>query len=131
MRISWQLLGGVRVNEVDEVLEAVASYFSLLSEPTRLKVLHAICERERSVGEIVTETGLTQTSVSRQLSALYAGGVLSRRKEGSMVFYQVADTTLVELCRTACVRIAGQIEERRPLKRALLKFMPAAGARFK
>lgn len=119
------------MHEVDEVLESVASYFSLLSEPTRLKVLHAICERERSVGEIVKETGLTQTSVSRQLSALYARGVLTRRKDGSMVFYKVADTTLVELCRTACVRIASQIEERRPLKRALLKFMPGNSQRPK
>jgi len=119
------------VHEVDEVLESVASYFSLLSEPTRLKVLHAICERERSVGDIVAETGLSQTTVSRQLSGLYARGVLTRRKEGSMVFYRVADTTLIELCRTACVRIAGQIEERRPLKRALLRFMPGGGARPK
>lgn len=119
------------MNEIDEVLESVASYFSLLAEPTRLRVLHAICDRERSVGDIVKETGLTQTNVSRQLSALYARGVLIRRKEGSMVFYQVADTTLVELCRTACVRIAGQIEERRPLKRALLKFMPGNAARPK
>lgn len=117
------------MHEVDEVLEAVASYFSLLSEPTRLKVLHAICERERSVGEIVVETGLTQTNVSRQLSALRARGVVGRRKNGSMVFYRVTDTTLVELCRAACVRIASRIEERRPLKRALLKFMPGSGQR--
>jgi len=117
------------VPEVDDVLESVASYFSLLSEPTRLKVLHSICERERSVGEIVVETGLTQPTVSRQLSGLYARGVLSRRKQGSMVFYRVVDATLVELCRAACVRIAGQIEARRPLKRALLKFMPGGGAR--
>jgi DNA-binding transcriptional ArsR family regulator len=119
------------MHEVDEVLESVASYFSLLSEPTRLKVLHSICERERSVGEIVKETGLTQTNVSRQLSALYARGVLARRKDGSMVFYRVTDTTLVELCRAACVRIASQIEERRPLKRALLKFMPGNAQRPK
>lgn len=112
--------------EVDEVLDAVAAYFSLLADPTRLKVLHAICDRERSVGDIVDETGLTQTTVSRQLAALHVRGVVSRRKAGSMVFYRVADPTLLELCRTACLRIAGQLGERQPLKRALRKFMPAA-----
>jgi DNA-binding transcriptional ArsR family regulator len=111
-------------SEVDEVLQSVAAYFGLLAEPSRLKVMHTICERERSVGEIVVETGLTQTNVSRQLRHLHVRGVVSRRKEGSQVFYRVADATLVELCRTACVRIASQIEERRPLKKALLKFMP-------
>jgi DNA-binding transcriptional ArsR family regulator len=119
----------VQMRDVDEVLEAVASYFRLLAEPTRLKVLHAICERERSVNDIVAETGLTQTNVSRQLRALHVRGVLSRRKEGNLVFYKVVDTTLMELCRTACVRIAGQIDERRPLRKALLRFMPEVAAK--
>jgi DNA-binding transcriptional ArsR family regulator len=115
------------MSEVDQVLESVASYFGLLAEPTRLKVLHTICDRERSVTDIVNATGLTQSNVSRQLRSLHARGVLSRRRQANMVFYQVADRTLVELCRTACGRIASQIDERRPLKKALLKFMPRDG----
>ena len=119
------------MSEVDQVLESVAAFFGLLAEPTRLKVLHSICNRERSVGEIVEQTGLTQSNVSRQLSGLHARGVVSRRKVGNMVFYKVVDTTLMELCRAVCARIAGQIEERRPLKRALLKFMPDAARPYK
>ena len=117
---------GHRASEVDEVLQSVAAYFGLLAEPSRLKVMHTICERERSVGEIVADTGLTQSNVSRQLRHLHARGVLARRKDGSQVFYRVADDTLIELCRAACLRIASQIEERRPLRKALLKFMPQA-----
>jgi DNA-binding transcriptional ArsR family regulator len=113
-------------SEVDQVLQSVAAYFGLLAEPSRLKVMHSICERERSVGEIVADTGLTQTNVSRQLRHLYARGVLARRKEGSQVFYCVSDDTLIELCRAACLRIARQIDARRPLRKALLKFMPQA-----
>jgi DNA-binding transcriptional ArsR family regulator len=110
-------------SQVDEVLQSVAAYFGLLAEPSRLKLMHTICERERSVGEIVADTGLTQSNVSRQLRHLHARGVLARRKDGSQVFYRVADATLIELCRAACLRIASQIDERRPLKKALLKFM--------
>ena len=119
------------MSEIDQVLESVAAFFGLLAEPTRLKVLHSICNQERSVGEIVEQTGLTQSNVSRQLSGLHARGVVSRRKHGNMVFYKVVDTTLVELCRAVCARIAGQIEERRPLKRALLKFMPDTARPYK
>jgi DNA-binding transcriptional ArsR family regulator len=111
----------------DEVLESVAGFFGLLAEPTRLKVLHAICNQERCVGDIVAHTGLTQSNVSRQLRGLHARGVVSRRKDGNLVFYRVIDNTLMELCRAVCLRIAGQIDERRPLKRALLNFMPQAG----
>jgi DNA-binding transcriptional ArsR family regulator len=113
------------MSDTDEVLRSVAGYFGLLAEPSRLKVMHAICDRERSVGDIVAETGLSQTNVSRQLRALHERGVVSRRKEGAMAFYRVVDTTVVELCRLACTRIASRIDGQRTLKRALLRFMPA------
>ena len=40
-------------DELDRVFAAVARYFGVLSEPTRLKILHAICRDERSVSSIV------------------------------------------------------------------------------
>ncbi|MCA3215961.1 MAG: ArsR family transcriptional regulator, partial [Burkholderiales bacterium] len=42
--------------ELNRLFEKVAGYFTLLGEPTRLKILNALCEAERSVGEIVTHT---------------------------------------------------------------------------
>lgn len=43
------------MDELDGVFEAVASYFSVMSEPMRLRILHAICRDEKSVNEIVEE----------------------------------------------------------------------------
>ena len=39
--------------ELDRLFEVVSGYFGLLSEPTRLKILNAICEGELSVSDIV------------------------------------------------------------------------------
>ena len=39
------------------VFEAVARYFSLLGEPTRLRILHSICQEEKCVSDIITHTG--------------------------------------------------------------------------
>ena len=36
------------MDELDEVFAVVARHFGLLSEPTRLKILHAICQQEKS-----------------------------------------------------------------------------------
>ena len=113
------------MNELDPVFDAVAAYFSVLSEPTRLKIMHAVCNGERSVGDIVAQTGATQTNVSRHLGLMHRQGVLVRRREGTQVLYRVADPTMVELCRTVCNRIAGTIDERRPLRRHFLKLLPA------
>ena len=117
------------MNELDPVFDAVAAYFSVLSEPMRLKIMHAVCNGERTVSEIVAETGATQTNVSRHLGLMHRHGVLARRREGIQVIYSVADPTMVELCRTVCNRIAGSIDERRPLRRQFLRLLPAAKKR--
>lgn len=107
------------------MFSAVADYFAVLSEPTRLKIMHALCNGELSVSAIVEETGATQTNVSRHLALMHRHGVLARRKAGTTVLYRIADDTMLELCRSVCTRIAATLEERRPLRRHFLRLMPA------
>ena len=109
-------------DELEPVFLSVARYFALLAEPTRLKILHAICQAERSVSAIVDATGVTQTTVSRHLGMLHRAGVVSRRRERSLVYYRVADPAFIELCRSVCVQIASRIDERAPLRDGLLQF---------
>ena len=110
------------MDEMSEVFESVARYFSLLSEPTRLRIMHAICQDEKSVNQIVEETGFTQTNVSRHLALLHQAGVVSRRKDGNAVLYRVADPVFADVCRTVSVQIAGRIDARQPLREGLLEF---------
>ncbi len=118
-------------DELDEVFAAVAKYFSLLSEPTRLKILHTICSDERSVSAIVAATGATQTNVSRHLALLHGAGVVSRRKERNAVYYRVTDRVFADVCRTVCVQIAGRIDARQPLRRELLAFVRQPSTRVR
>lgn len=94
------------------VLERASAYFSLLSEPSRLRILRTICYGERSVQQVVQETGLPQPNVSRHLALLYRSGVLSRRRAGTSVFYAVSDPTILELCRIVCGRLANGLESK-------------------
>lgn len=110
--------------ELERLFERVSGYFALLSEPTRLKILNALCDGERSVTDIVERTGATQTNVSRHLNLMFGRGVLSRRRDGPMTFYSVADQNMISLCRAACVQIAGGLEGQ-PIKgKTLRRFMP-------
>jgi DNA-binding transcriptional ArsR family regulator len=111
-----------RPEELDDVFDSVARYFSLLAEPTRLKILHTICHDERSVSSIVAATGATQTNVSRHLSLMHQAGVVSRRRDGSSVYYKVLDPEFAEICRNVCTRIADRIEAGETLKQELLNF---------
>jgi len=108
------------VDELGRVFETVSRYFSLLAEPMRIRILHAICDRERTVTEIVAETGSTQTNISRHLGTMHRAGVLTRRKDGSFIYYGVADKALTEICRTVCVHIAGQLDGERTEQASLI-----------
>jgi DNA-binding transcriptional ArsR family regulator len=110
--------------ELNALFERVSSYFALLSEPTRLKILNSLCDGERSVSEIVDHTGASQPTVSRHLNLMYSRGALRRRREGPLTFYSVADETVVTLCRTVCVQVAGQGEDLAVGNSTLRRFMP-------
>ena len=86
--------------------EAVARYFSVLGEPTRLRILHVLCDQERCVNDIIKVTALAQANVSRHLGLMYQAGMLARRREGTQVFYRVADPVYAELCRTVANQLA-------------------------
>ncbi|MEO7009239.1 MAG: metalloregulator ArsR/SmtB family transcription factor [Caldimonas sp.] len=102
--------------EMDAVFESVARYFLVLAEPARLRILHAVCQTERTVNDIVAETGLTQSNASRHLNMMYRMGALRRRREGAQVFYRVADSTLTDVCRAVCVRVSSELDEKTGLR---------------
>ena len=112
------------MDKLNHAFDLVASYFSVLSEPMRLRIMHAICEEEKTVSQIVDELGATQTNVSRHLNLMHRSGVLARRKEGNQVHYRAADAQMVEICRSVCSRIAEQLDDKKPLRGDLLRLLP-------
>ena len=98
------------MDELHEVFESVARYFSVLGEPTRLRILHTICQEERCVSDILKLTGLAQANASRHLGLMYQAGMLSRRRDGNQIFYRVADPMYVELCRSLSVQVAARAQ---------------------
>lgn len=112
--------------QMQELFEEVSNYFFLLSEPTRLKILHALCNGERPVNEIVEHIDATQANVSRQLNMLFRARILNRRKEGTQVYYRIDDESTIEICRAVCGKMAERIGAKSVLKKgAMTSFMPA------
>lgn len=107
-------------------IEAVAAYFSVLSDPTRIRIMHALCDEEKTVSRIVREIDASQTNVSRHLGIMYRSGVLARRKEGNQVYYRAADADMVELCRAVCRRISDRMYLEAPVRQELMRLMPKA-----
>ena len=98
------------MDDMHEVFESVARYFSVLGEPTRLRILHSLCQDEKCVNDIIQATGLAQANASHHLGLMYQSGMLSRRREGTQIFYKVADPMYVELCRTVSIQLIGRTD---------------------
>ncbi|MCT0199789.1 metalloregulator ArsR/SmtB family transcription factor [Synechococcus sp. CS-1325] len=78
-------------------MEALADYFKVFSEPNRLAVLDALRGGALNVTAVVERTGLSQALVSKHLKLLTIAGVVRRRPEGSLVFYEVIDKGVFRL----------------------------------
>ncbi len=117
------------MEDMHEVFESVARYFSVLGEPTRLRILHALCQDERCVNDLIKVTGLAQANASRHLGLMYQAGMLSRRREGTQVFYKVADPMYIDLCRTVSVQLNGRIEHASASSESFNHFVDDLGPR--
>ncbi len=94
-----------------EVVQQVAEYFSVLSEPMRLRILNLLRDGEKCVQELVDATQTSQANVSKHLKVMLQAGILNRRTEGTSAYYSVSDDLIFDLCGMVCDRIASRIEE--------------------
>jgi len=96
-----------------ELMEIIAERFKALGEPARLRLLNALRSGERTVSELMEDTGLSQANVSKHLQLLHSLGFVTRRKEGLYVHYALADQDVFALCDLMCGRLQAEVEARR------------------
>ena len=97
--------------EADQVYAVAAELFAVMSTPLRLKIIAALCNDEKNVGRLLQEIETTQPNMSQHLGTLYRAGILARRREGTQVYYRVANAKAVSLCRAVCTQIAIEIDD--------------------
>jgi DNA-binding transcriptional ArsR family regulator len=73
----------------------------MLADPTRLNILWALMQGETSVACLADLAGTSTTAVSQHLGKLRLAGLVSNRREGTYVYYTLADHHIGELLRQA------------------------------
>ena len=64
-----------------------------MSNERRLLILCHLAEGERSVGELESLVGLSQSALSQHLARLRADGLVATRREAQTIYYTLADET--------------------------------------
>ena len=72
-------------------LELKAKLFRGLGDPSRLSILESLRDGPRTVGEIVTTTGLSQPNASNHLACLRDCGLVRSEASGRFVSYALSD----------------------------------------
>jgi DNA-binding transcriptional ArsR family regulator len=75
----------------------MAEFFSVLSDPSRLRLVSLLSSDEFCVCDLAENLGMSQSAVSHQLRALRAARLVTYRKEGRQVFYRLHDHHIVDL----------------------------------
>lgn len=96
----------------EEMLEDIARRFRALSEPVRLRMLRLLEEGEKSVGEVTEALDATQSNVSRHLQALYEARLVERRRDGTAIYYRIADPMVFKLCDLVCQSARQNLRQR-------------------
>jgi DNA-binding transcriptional ArsR family regulator len=93
----------------------------MLSDPTRLAILRVLMHNgEKTVTQVVADTGQSVANVSKHLKQLATGGLLIRRKEGSFVKYRLDDPVVEKICELVCDSLRRDLEgQLRKANRAL------------
>ncbi|MFJ2112580.1 MULTISPECIES: ArsR/SmtB family transcription factor [unclassified Streptomyces] len=94
--------------------EAKAEFFRMLGHPVRIRVLELLQDGPLPVRELLAVIEVEPSSLSQQLAVLRRSGIVSSRREGATVVYELAGGDVAELMRAArrilTVMLAGQSE---------------------
>ena len=83
----------------DLVRDRAAGIARALSDAKRLCVVERLAGGERSVSDLSREVGCQVPNMSQHLAVLRAAGIVASRREGSTIFYRLADPKVLEVYR--------------------------------
>lgn len=78
-----------------------AEFFKALAHPLRISILDELRMGELTVNEISQKFAIEPANASQQLAVLRNRNIVTARKEGSNVYYSVADKTVFKLLDVA------------------------------
>ena len=98
----------------DDAYERAAHLAESLTDPRRLKLLHALTVGEDTAQRAAVWSGLDQPFVERELAAMTLAGILERREDGPRPVYAPRDGHLVVALHLALAHGGELVGERHP-----------------
>ena len=117
----------VVLSTVDDLdLRPLARLFRALGDDTRLRIVALLAHGELCVCHVEQALGLSQPNASRQLGILRAAGVVDSRRDGTWVYYRIAEQEH-EAVRAVVALLTESLTTRRALRSDLVRLRKTRG----
>lgn len=81
-----------------EQLEQMAALFKAMGDPSRLRLLNELGEKEACVGELAETAGLSHANTSKHLSVLRAVGLVCYTRKGNSKCFALTSAMVADIC---------------------------------
>ena len=96
------------IKDIEKNVDVAVNLLKALSNEKRLLIICTLYQGERSVTELETIVGLSQSALSQHLARLRRDHLVQTRRDGVTIFYSLHDQateailrTLYDICRPA------------------------------
>lgn len=93
--------------------DKASALLKMLAHTDRLVLLCRLAQGEFCVGDLESDLGIHQPTLSQQLGVLRQGGLVSTRREGKNIYYRLASEDAAALMQVLHSRICGAAAPRK------------------
>jgi ArsR family transcriptional regulator, virulence genes transcriptional regulator len=90
-----------------------------LADTNRLMIVHELREGERSVSQLMSALNLPQSNVSRHLAILRQNNIVATRREGTSIYYRLANLRIAEACDLVREVLKSNLAQNEALSRSM------------
>jgi len=98
------------IDPVGELVEVAAEIFAMLADATRIRIILALTNTELAVNQIAEAVDKPQAAVSQHLAKLRLARIVATRREGTRVFYRLANEHARQLVADAVFQAEHALE---------------------
>ena len=90
-----------------------------ISDPNRILILYELKEGPKNVGDLAAALEMSQPTVSRHLKVLRDRRLVQTKREGTSIYYALADPRVIEALNLLRRMLAGILDQRTALAEEL------------
>lgn len=91
-----------KISQLEQRSDELAQFFRALSDPTRIKILFLISDKEMCVRQVAELLDMTEAAVSHQFRVLRMNGLVKRIRKGKEIGYRLNDSHVNRIMEQGC-----------------------------